>query len=367
MRWTFAVTLISSLVFSIAANANQGVFMVVKGDVQVQAKGGSLQKAKPGLKVNEGDTIIAGADARAKVVMVDKNVLNISPDSKVLIEKYVFNEGSNQKNVSLNVLYGKMRSTVKQKYDGEKNTFNVKTPSAVAGVRGTDFVTSFNNVTNTSKIVTFEGSVQMGTGIGPGGVIQNAVAVNPGQFSVAGAGSPPTAPAAVPKAELASMQKDTNAETGSSDKRDPASDGGGKGEKGDKEKKDGDKADDKGSDKGTKDDGKAEGKGDGDKGGGDKGDKGGDGKGDGGGHSAEGGGGEGHAPAGEMGGGMGGGMGVDQGDMMAGGSGMEPVAGPDMPAFDCPTCGMPAGAFPAQLPPDLMNSGGTHLHININN
>src|SRR5690606_34258508 len=108
--------------------------------------------------------VIAAKDARAKIVMVDKNILNISPETKITIEKYKFDSSKDEKNVSLNVLYGKVRSTVKQKYDGEKNTFNIKTPSAVAGVRGTDFLTGFNPITKTTKIVTFEGQVLTGSG-----------------------------------------------------------------------------------------------------------------------------------------------------------------------------------------------------------
>src|SRR6186997_722482 len=85
----------------------EGVFMVVKGDIKVE-KAGKATPAKVGMKVVQGDTVLAGKDSRAKIVMKDKNVLNVSPDSKILIEKYVSNEAKNDKIVVLNVLYGKV-------------------------------------------------------------------------------------------------------------------------------------------------------------------------------------------------------------------------------------------------------------------
>lgn len=196
-----------------------GVFMVVKGDVKLQTAGKGILPAKVGMKVSTGDKIIAGTEARAKVVMQDKNVLNISPNTQIVIEKYVYNENTNEKNVTLNVLYGKVRSTVNQKYDGEKNKFEIKTPSAVAGVRGTDFLTQFNTSTHQAKFVTFEGAVAVGQ-LDSAGKMMNPVIVNPGQFSVASVGTPPTPPAVMPKTEFASLNQ--TSKTDNKNDRDPA-------------------------------------------------------------------------------------------------------------------------------------------------
>jgi hypothetical protein len=189
------------------AQAN-GVMMVVKGEVSVTNSAGKTEAAKVGKKVVQGDTITAGKDSRAKIVMSDKNVINVSPDSKIKIEKY---ETGATKNVELKVEYGKVRASVEQKYDGDKNKFNIKTPSAVAGVRGTDFMTGYNPNTRVSQVVTFSGAVAMGTP-GPGGSIQNPVFVKPGQMSEAGAGQRPSAPRAVPKEEMNKMNNESKAD-----------------------------------------------------------------------------------------------------------------------------------------------------------
>lgn len=208
-----AIAFTISMSSSAIAEDATGIMMVVKGDIKVTSKDGKTEAAKVGKKVSQGDTIVAGADARAKIVMSDKNVINVSPDSKIVIEKY--ENAGDKKNVELNVVYGKVRAAVEQKYDGEKSKFNIKTPSAVAGVRGTDFMMGYNAGTKVSQVVTFSGSVAVGTP-GPGGSIRNPVFVQPGQMTEAGAGGA-SAPKAVPQDELNKMNGDS---------RGPASEGG---------------------------------------------------------------------------------------------------------------------------------------------
>lgn len=206
---------LSVLLFSGAVNAQtvHGVFRVVKGDVQVFSKSGSSAKAKIGQKVFPSDRIKAGVDSRAKIVMVDKNELNISPDSEIVIENYQYKPEENKKNVLINVLYGKVRAKVEQKYDEGENKFQVKTPTAVAGVRGTDFITGYNKKERTTQIVTFHGKVAFGLP-GPNGSIANAVMVGVGQTSTMNGKVPPPPPVEIPKSDLQQMDNSSNASTG---------------------------------------------------------------------------------------------------------------------------------------------------------
>lgn len=198
-----------------------GVLRVVKGKVQVKsARTQKTARARVGMKVHPQDAIITGEDSRAKIVMIDGNEINVSPDSEVMFEKYEYKPGENKKDVLLNVIYGKVRSKVEQKYDGKSSKFQVKTPSAVAGVRGTDFLTSYDVGTKESNIVTFEGQVEFGTP-GANGQINNPVAVGVGQTASAFAGKAPTPPAPVPQGQLAAMDSDTDAEKAPEPKSEP--------------------------------------------------------------------------------------------------------------------------------------------------
>ena len=179
----YIALLVLGLSLSLHASADEinGVMMIVKGDIKVtSAKEKKTSAGKVGTKVFPGDSITAGPDSRAKIVMSDKNVINLSPDTKITVEKYE-NDGKT-KNVELNVSYGKVRASVEQKYDGEKSKFNIRTPSAVAGVRGTDFMTGYNAGTKATQIITFTGTVAVGAP-GPGGSIVNPVFVQPGQMT----------------------------------------------------------------------------------------------------------------------------------------------------------------------------------------
>lgn len=208
----------------LTAFANNGVVKVVKGKVYlISGKTKLKTPVKLGQKVFSSDTVITNKDSRIKVVMIDGNEINISPDSKVVISKYQFENRGKKKNVLLNVLKGKVRSKVKQKYDGNNNKFQVKTKTAVAGVRGTDFLASYNPQQNSSNIITFEGKVEFGLP-GANGKILNPVAVSAGQTVSQVGGSMPSAPTSIPATELASIDTETDAEKAPDSKRLPAND-----------------------------------------------------------------------------------------------------------------------------------------------
>lgn len=180
--------------------------MVVKGDVEVESKKTGKFKAKVSSKVYAGDTVNCGPDGRAKIVMSDRNVLNISPDSKMTINKYENDSQTGVKNVDIELSKGKLRSNVEQKYDGEKSQFLIKTPTAVAGVRGTQFLTSFNPATKQTQIVTFKGEVAFQL---KGSNAQ--VFVKKGEASTASQGqTAPEPPKPVDKKELDQMNKSSN-------------------------------------------------------------------------------------------------------------------------------------------------------------
>lgn len=191
---------------------------MVKGTVTVKSsQGGQITKARLGSKVLPGDIIITDADSRAKIVMVDNNEINVSPNSQIEIQKYEFDPTKNKKDVLLNVIYGKVRSKVEQKYDGKTTKFQVKTPSAVAGVRGTDFLAGYASATGVSQIVTFEGRVEFGI-YGPNGQILNPVFVAPGQMAEIGRGGMPAKPTEMPKGDLEQMNTDTNSDSAAAPK-----------------------------------------------------------------------------------------------------------------------------------------------------
>lgn len=242
---------------SARASAACGEVAVSKGDVKIEvAKDKKVSAAPQGTKVCAGDTIISGPQSRAKVKMEDGNELNISPDSRILIETYEYKPSDNKKKVMLNVLYGKVRAATREENmyndkdkSGQANTFQVRTKSAVAGVRGTDFLTSFDRMSSKSEVLTFKGTVEVGQP-GPGGQMMNPVKVQAGQKTEALPGAPPEPPRPVPPKEMEQQSRETKADTASN--KEPSRDSAAR----DDGKKDDGKKEDGKRDDGRKDDGK---------------------------------------------------------------------------------------------------------------
>lgn len=191
------------------ANQMYGVFMVSKGSVKVESTKAGTSDAKVGVKVFEGDTIITGADSRAKIVMSDRNVINVNPDTKIQIAKYENDAATGKKNVEMNLIQGKVRNNVEQTYDGEKSKFLIKTPTAVAGVRGTQFLAGFNPGTQMTSIVTFKGAVTVASVNAQGRIVGTPVLVKKGEMTTASSGAAPEPPKAMPKEEVKKMDMET--------------------------------------------------------------------------------------------------------------------------------------------------------------
>jgi hypothetical protein len=149
------------LIGSISHGADNGLFMVVKGSVKViSGKDKSTATAKVGSKVFSGDTVVTEKDSRAKIVMADRNVLQLSPDTKFEITNYKTSEVESERTAQLALMQGKVRAQVEQKY-GEKNKFEMRTPTAVAGVRGTQYVIQYNPTTSITSVMVMSGKVMV--------------------------------------------------------------------------------------------------------------------------------------------------------------------------------------------------------------
>ena len=148
-----------------AAHASAGEVTDVSGQVKVIRVGGAAETPKPMFAVYTGDTVETKADGKIKIRLKDTSELILPPNSKMEIDNFEFDASADKRNVSLRLLMGKVRSRVNKKYEGANN-FRVRTRAAVAGVRGTDFVTTFEPGAKEWKteVITLEGKVQLGGG-----------------------------------------------------------------------------------------------------------------------------------------------------------------------------------------------------------
>jgi len=137
MRASLAVVLFSVSAAALAADA--GEIKVVRGAAHIE-RGSERLAARVGMPVQEADRVVTGADGTVGITFADNSLLSIGPGSSFAIDRYVFDStthagkfDSTLSKGTLAVVSGKM---VKQ----SPEAMHVRTPSAIMGVRGTDFV-----------------------------------------------------------------------------------------------------------------------------------------------------------------------------------------------------------------------------------
>lgn len=130
------------------------------GTVSIVSDGGKRRAAVNDL-IKKGDTIVTGATSQADIVMGGKGLLRISENSTVLMAS-VIDAASND--VQMELDNGKVFVTLSKL---SKGSFKVKTPTAVASVRGTSFRVVADK--KESRLDVLSGKVQLNP------VSQNAV------------------------------------------------------------------------------------------------------------------------------------------------------------------------------------------------
>ena len=99
-----------------------------------------------------GDVINTGHLARARVALDDGSVLSVGSDSNLTVTKH--DAGQQQTELDLN--YGRVRAKAVKQVKPNAN-FQIRTPTGVAGVVGTDF--ALDSQGDTTRIVVYEGKV----------------------------------------------------------------------------------------------------------------------------------------------------------------------------------------------------------------
>jgi hypothetical protein len=116
---------------------------------------------KMGDAVFVGDIIRAKSASKAEITFKDGNVVRVAPNTRVEISEYLFEETKGKGVLKLS--RGKVQTIIQEKIAkriaafGEANRFEIHTPTAIAGVRGCNFIVSFQR--NSSSVFVIEGTV----------------------------------------------------------------------------------------------------------------------------------------------------------------------------------------------------------------
>jgi len=126
-----------------------GKVNAIKGKGLVVHKFGTeAYPLKKGVDLFMGDMIVTDGGASVQAALNDKSAVSIAGYTKLVLDKSVYDLKSAKRDSVLSLLFGKARFIVSKVAEGKEDYF-VKTPTAITGVRGSDFALS---VVPTDKI-----------------------------------------------------------------------------------------------------------------------------------------------------------------------------------------------------------------------
>ena len=177
--------------------ARAGRLVLVNGDAELIRAG---TKFRPDVQtgLQEGDIIRTGKDGLVKGILEDETVVTIDRNSRVVMKKFVLRGGI--RSAKIYVESGKITADVKR-FMGGGNTFNLESPTAVAGLTGTviEFAvvigaggvptTTVTCLSGTAVVITAAGSVTLAAGQTAVAVASAAPAVTTATDAVAAAGA----------------------------------------------------------------------------------------------------------------------------------------------------------------------------------
>ncbi len=118
-----------------------GTVHTVAGEAVLIHKGGKEgYRALADLPVFLGDTVITRPKGRLRLNLNDGSSLTMTPVTKIVINESVYNPGTQEQKTVLGLDMGKVRFVVNKLLDFKQSKFEVETPTAILGVRGSDFV-----------------------------------------------------------------------------------------------------------------------------------------------------------------------------------------------------------------------------------
>ena len=119
--------------------ADIGLVKVSKGSVQIQ-RGGEKLPVKVGTGLQTADVIVTGADGSAGITFTDNSLVSVGPNSVFAIDKYRFDTTTHSGEFEGSLRQGRLAAVSGKMVRQSPESMKIRTPSAIMGVRGTEFV-----------------------------------------------------------------------------------------------------------------------------------------------------------------------------------------------------------------------------------
>jgi len=116
-----------------------GHVKVSKGAVQIERTGQKVPGAV-GAAVQAGDVVTTGPDGAVGITFLDNSLLSAGPNSVLAIDRFAFDSTTHQGSFESSLQKGTLAVVSGKLAKQSPDAMKVKTPAAVLGVRGTEFL-----------------------------------------------------------------------------------------------------------------------------------------------------------------------------------------------------------------------------------
>lgn len=137
LEWTLAVTgaLCLAACPVLAATPEIGDAVAVKNEVTAET-GDDTRKLAKGEKVFQNEILVTSPDASAEIQLLDKTKLAVGSSARIVLDKFIYDPNAAPGSISINLAKGAFRFITGK---SPKTAYEIKTPTASMGVRGTVF------------------------------------------------------------------------------------------------------------------------------------------------------------------------------------------------------------------------------------
>jgi len=192
---------------ALGAHAEEvGAVAEIEGRAEVLRSGtAAWAPLNAGDAVQLGDQVRTPADSKLKLLFRDDSVLTLAPSSLLKVDEQVL--GATAPISRFSLFLGTIRALVTDRYGAAGARFEVETPTAVAGVRGTGFITAYDTAREETVVLGLFDTTGVRSKVDPRG--EREVRVGPGEMTTVGRGSYPHRPAPTPEGTLRSFTGST--------------------------------------------------------------------------------------------------------------------------------------------------------------
>jgi hypothetical protein len=156
-RWSLAILMSMA---GIAMAQEVGTIAALDGTAKIGRRDAWIT-ATVGAAVYRGDELRTDQPGRLRVVFQDDTVLTIADASRVVVDEQVFDPNRNRNRSVLSLLQGRVSALVSEYYHRAGASYEVKTATAVAGVRGTEFVVTYDPRDDVTEVAGLSGEVEV--------------------------------------------------------------------------------------------------------------------------------------------------------------------------------------------------------------